>query len=73
MHFEAGWHRNRGTLIAGISVQQTHNLWHKFLDSSYNIECCDSRTVVRISCTEIEELTWGLFKRIFGSFSEISL
>jgi len=73
MHFEVGWHRNRGTLIAGIYVQLTHNLWHEFLDSSYSIKCCDSRTVVRISCTEIEELTWGLFKRIFGSFSEISL
>jgi hypothetical protein len=73
MHFEADWHRNRGTFIAGIFVHQTQNLWHEFLDSSYSIKCCDSHTVVRISCTEIEELTWGLFRKIFGSFFKISL
>jgi hypothetical protein len=72
-HLEVGWHKNRGTFIAGIFVQKTKNLWHKFLDSPYNIKYCDSRTVVWISCTEIKELTWALFRRIFVSFSEISL
>jgi hypothetical protein len=73
MHFEASWHRNRGTFNAGNSIQQTQNLWHEFLDSPYNIKCCDSHTVVRISCTEIEEQNLGLFRRRFGSSSEISL
>jgi hypothetical protein len=38
--------------------------WHKFWDSPYNINCWDSRTVVRISGTEIEDHFPGLFKRI---------
>jgi hypothetical protein len=59
MHFEAGWHRNRGTFNAGNSVQQTQKVWHDFLNSPYSIKCCDSRTVVQISCTEIEEQNFG--------------
>jgi hypothetical protein len=39
--------------------------WHEFRDSPYSINCWDSRTVVRIPGTKIEEHFPGLFRRIF--------
>jgi hypothetical protein len=34
---------------------------HNFLGVSYNIYCCSSRTVVRFSCTDFEELHSRIF------------
>jgi hypothetical protein len=58
VHFSRYWHVFQGIFPAGFSVQSWQNFGHKFRDSPYNINCWDSRTVVRISGSEIEEQSY---------------